>query len=71
MEQRESSPLRVLRATLALDDIRPNWTAENLPTCSERCPSFDGKRCEKLGRRPEFICEPTVLALARAVLGNA
>jgi len=52
------SDLSLVVQILRLRDIRPEWNEDGLPVCSERCPSFDGKRCEKLGFRPDRICEP-------------
>lgn len=41
--------------------VAPDWTMDpQVPTCSERCPSFDGKRCEVIGHRPSSLCEPMV-----------
>jgi len=46
--------------------VWPNVGSEGVPRCSyDDCPSFDGKRCEQLGFRPEDICEPAVLVLIR------
>lgn len=42
-------------------DIRPDWGSDGaVPWCSDRCPSFDGKRCEIIGQRPGRLCEPAV-----------
>jgi hypothetical protein len=41
---------------------RPEWYGV-IPHCDERCPFFDGKRCEILGQRPSRICEPVVLQM--------
>ncbi len=42
-------------------DVKPDWGSDGAaPFCSERCPSFDGKRCEILGHRPGSLCEPAV-----------
>ncbi len=49
----------------------PNWDGD-VPRCSERCPMFDGKRCDELGQRPDGICEPAVkeiVAAARSMVG--
>ncbi len=45
--------------------IQPDVQPSGLPTCSSRCPSHDGKRCEIMGRRPEAICEPRVIEMSR------
>lgn len=45
----------------------PKWDSDSIPRCDERCPAFDGKRCELLGFRPDVICEPAVFEL----VGNA
>lgn len=42
------------------DEMQPEWTDQLIPRCSEHCPSFDGKRCELMGFRPDGICEPAV-----------
>jgi hypothetical protein len=34
---------------------------EGTPYCTEdKCPNYDGKRCELLGHRPETVCVPYV-----------
>jgi hypothetical protein len=48
------------------DAIHPHWEDE-VPLCDEECPSHDGKRCEILGRRPGYICEPAVGLLGASV----
>lgn len=45
-------------------EMLPEWTDQLIPRCSERCPSFDGKRCELMGFRPDGICEPAVREIA-------
>lgn len=48
-------------------DVTPNWD-EDIPRCStDECPSFDGKRCRKLGHRPDGICEPAVVEIGKAL----
>ncbi|MGK3981379.1 hypothetical protein WMF38_57810 [Sorangium sp. So ce118] len=43
----------------------PTIDSNGVPLCSEnRCPSYDGKRCEETGFRPHTICEPEVIAMA-------
>lgn len=43
----------------------PTIDANGVPFCSEdRCPSYDGKRCEEMGFRPGNICEPEVIDMA-------
>ena len=36
----------------------------DIPECSDRCPSFDGKRCDHLIGQPGRICQPAVSYLA-------
>lgn len=52
------------------DNADPTWE-EGVPHCSERCKHFDGKRCELLGVRPSFICEPVVSAMADRIDSEA
>lgn len=56
-------------------DVKPDWGSDGAaPFCSERCPSFDGKRCEVLGHRPGSLCEPAVrdaIAMAIRLISNA
>lgn len=49
----------------ATEDIRPHVDNTGVPNCSEECPSHDGKRCRLTGFRPDRICEPAVIAMAR------
>lgn len=40
--------------------IQPNYI-NGVPRCSEeKCPSYDGKRCQLLGQKPDSICAPEV-----------
>lgn len=41
------------------DKIQPEME-KGIPICSERCPSYDGKRCDITGFRPSRVCEPAV-----------
>lgn len=50
------------------EDVRPMVDSQGVPRCSERCPSFDGKRCEILGHKPENICEPAVVDMAKRLM---
>ena len=52
---------------LEIDKIRPVWSAEDLPECSDECPSHDGKRCHLLGFEPERICEPAIVILMKRI----
>lgn len=45
-------------------EMLPEWTDQLIPRCSEKCPSFDGKRCELMGFRPDGVCEPAVHEIA-------
>lgn len=47
--------------------IVPLFGTDNVPRCDERCPSFDGKRCEILGHRPDGICAPAVKEMSKAL----
>ena len=44
--------------------------------CTDRCPSYDGKRCELLGHQPEGLCVPAcradraVTKAARSMIGG-
>lgn len=49
------------------DAIRPNVDKKGVPWCDDRCPSYDGKRCERTGFRPDRICEPAVIAMVATV----
>jgi hypothetical protein len=50
-----------------MSDVRPRWalsSSHEIPFCSEGdCPSYDGKRCMILARRPSDVCEPAVEVL--------
>lgn len=39
------------------DHIQPKFH-NDIGYCQEKCPSYDGKRCEVMGFHPESICEP-------------
>ena len=56
-----------IKRRLRDEDVRPDWAASGLPECSDRCPSHDGKRCERLGFKPDRICEPAALAIVDEV----
>lgn len=45
-----------------IDDARPAWDGA-VPGCSDRCPHYDGKRCELTGNRPYGVCAPAVEAM--------
>ncbi len=62
-------PLPPSALGVALDvDVRPTIGEGGVPFCSEdECPSYDGKRCEKMGFRPGHICEPAVIEMANAL----
>ena len=48
------------------EHIDPVFYGESgVPFCNENCPQHDGKRCRVLGMRPDNICEPTVVEMAR------
>lgn len=48
-------------------DVEPHWDGD-VPRCStDECKSYDGKRCGKLGHRPEGICEPAVVTIAQVL----
>lgn len=58
-------------------EVRPwFYGTDGVPRCGQApapgkhgCPSYDGKRCAVLGQRPDWICEPAVEAMARAIPG--
>lgn len=59
-------------------DVMPEWhgadahkTTVDVPWCQERCPSFDGKRCEQMGFKPETVCTPVVQEIVRLALRSA
>ena len=53
--------------TQQTDPAKPNWSDSGVPFCSEdKCPAFDGKRCEYLGHRPDAICEVMVIQIVSA-----
>ncbi len=39
---------------------KPMVGDDGIPKCNERCPQYDGKRCELLGHQPQSLCEPTL-----------
>jgi hypothetical protein len=43
----------------------PDWSDDGAPRCSEECRFHDGKRCQLLGARPGWLCEPVVVEMAR------
>lgn len=45
--------------TLERWDVVPTAAAGGVPTCHERCPQFDGKRCRWMGVRAPLghVCE--------------
>lgn len=47
-----------------MSEREPKWL-NDVPHCQERCPKFDGKRCDELGRQPDTICEPEVRDLQK------
>lgn len=50
--------------------LHPTWN-DTVPFCSmERCPHFDGKRCDLIGRRPDNLCEPAVGVMGRLLRGD-
>lgn len=49
--------------------VLPTMGERGVPLCNDRCPSYDGKRCDVLGCRPDRICEPAVAQLAEAAGG--
>jgi hypothetical protein len=44
--------------------IGPEWDDGGVPFCDDSCAYHDGKRCELLGSRPDWICQPAVRAMA-------
>ncbi len=50
-------------------DYTPHPVLDNngVPLCTEHCPHHDGKRCQLLTIRPERICEPAVIDMARSL----
>jgi hypothetical protein len=43
----------------------PTFTSHGVPLCdTDRCPFYDGKRCEETDFRPDPICEPEVIGMA-------
>ena len=59
-----------VEALPGMTDVRPRWSSM-VPLCNENCPSFDGKRCERMGCRPDRICEPAVKAVVELQAANA
>ena len=50
------------------DTISPRIDDDGIPRCTEDdCPQYDGKRCMALGFRPQSICEPAVILMAKAI----
>lgn len=48
----------------------PDVDKHGTPWCTgDECGAYDGKRCELLGQRPDRICEPAVIDLARRYRG--
>lgn len=49
-------------------NIRPNVDrVSGVPSCTETCPSHDGKRCRVLGLKAGGICEPAVIDIVVAL----
>lgn len=47
----------------------PQVDKNGVPWCDEdRCPFYDGKRCEATGFRPAKICEPAVIEMAADIV---
>lgn len=38
--------------------ISPYEDDNGVGLCHEKCPQYDGKRCELMGRRPSEVCYP-------------
>ena len=59
------------RAVVAVDAggpdgwAEPHWSKDGVPWCDDGCRYHDGKRCELLGHRPHYLCEPVVLEMAK------
>lgn len=49
----------ILQERINKSDLAPNWD-DNIPLCSNDCPSYDGKRCALTGFSPKQICEPAI-----------
>jgi hypothetical protein len=44
---------------------RPEFDERGVPRCTrDKCPAFDGKRCDLMGYRPGPLCEPAVAVMA-------
>lgn len=62
--------LNKLKDRLASENVQPRWETGRYagPMCTEdSCPSFDGRRCDKIGGRPHGSCEPAVTAMTKAL----
>lgn len=59
--------LAALKREMSELDVRPNFDRD-VPVCAEEgCPSYDGKRCAATGFRPDGLCEPFVIQMARVL----
>ena len=52
-----------LKELVETEDMRPDWNNRFVPECSDCCPSFDGKRCQLLGHRPDEVCRPAIAVI--------
>jgi hypothetical protein len=51
----------------------PSWDSDGVPEClheTRQCRNFDGKRCDILGERPDWICRPMVRRMAELLRGQ-
>jgi len=54
--------------TKQMSDLKPypDRSGDGVPYCTyEKCPQYDGKRCDLMGQRPSWICEPAVQDLVK------
>lgn len=66
IENARVSPWQRMVQRFKDDDIRPELES-GVPYCTARCPTFDGKRCLKLGYAPSGVCEPFVKGMILAM----
>lgn len=63
MTDDKPDPILEVLAKPGAKRVEPRLDEHQVPWCNERCPYYDGKRCELLGHPPESVCVPGVRIL--------